>query len=390
MTKLPTLLLSLFASGLGAQTVPCVSVPGETFRPATGLLAKGLPADARLAGAGRTLGVLVPKLPDGHTLLLIRGERVVREYWLAAPKDRPFSRTPGFYLADNGNIVILRSREYFAVYVSSTLTAVVDGELAHSANVTGDRSGLVWGPSPSGQDPITTGFLMKKDLDLFKSDEWPALLVRSELDGSDQQVMLRLDKARLAKLGTFPPSFHELRPVLRPDGKMWLAGRFTDEIMLADSNGRILRSVTMPSALKRPEDDPEVRKKMDEEDQRETERMLAAKTGEATKRPPRETKAFSFNKSPLFRDAHSRGRDLVLTLATYEPPSGSIVVIRDGEDTIPCFQFPEKLRGKGDSAVLQSTVTEDAVWFREPFGFIAWDDLDALLEPKKEPEPAAR
>jgi len=151
-----------------------------------------------------------------------------------------------------------------------------------------------------------------------------------------------------------------------------------------------VRSFTLQSTLKRPEDDPEIRKQRDEEDRRETEKLLAQRNTDATRKPPKKVEVFSFNTSPLFERAYARGRDLVLTLATYEPPSGSIVVVRDGEEATPCFRFSEQLRGKGESRVLQSTVTDDAVWFREPFGFIPWESLDALLEPEKKPEAGER
>lgn len=373
-----------------AEPLPCVMAPGDLFQPGTEVLAKGLPEGARLAGAGRTLGILVPRLPEGHTVLLVRSGKVVRESWLKAPPNRPFTLVPRFLLADNGNVAVLAVRELFVVYVGSTQVALVEGELAHGANVTATRSELLWGPSPGGPHSITMALLMKQDLEGFKPDEWPPLLVRSDLDGSNPEVLLRLDQARLAASGWLPPMYSELTPVLRSDGKVWLAGPFSGEIAVATTSGRILHSVALPDSLTRPEDDPVIRKEMDEEDQRETERMRDSRLADATRKPPKESKVFSFNKSRLFSSAHARGRDLVLTLATHEPPRGSILVVRDGEEQVQCFQFPQRLRGMGNAARMQPIVTDDAIWFLDPFGFITWESLEALVSPERRPEEGVK
>ncbi|HPC84778.1 MAG TPA: hypothetical protein P5234_16100 [Thermoanaerobaculaceae bacterium] len=383
--------LCLCAVVLVAQERPCKLVPAEAFVQATDFLPKGLPEDARLAGAGRTLGILVPRLPDGHTLLLVRGEKVVRESWLSAPKDRRFARPPAFLLADNGNIAILRTSDSFVVYVGTTLTGVVQGELAHAASVTANRSELVWGPSPASGRAITASILMKEDLDRFKPQEWPALLVRSELDGSSPEVLIRLDKERLAASGAEMPMYHEVDPVFRADGKLWLAWPFIGKVALARANGETLRSLDLPGYLKRPEDDPETRKKMDEEMQQEAERDKAARQADATSKPPRIIKEYRGYRSRLVYGAFPRGRDLVLSLATADPPPPSILLIPDGADEPVCFQFPQHLRGKAGGAPIQLAVTDDAVWFREPFGFVAWESLDALIaDPAAEPEGGTR
>jgi len=252
--------------------------------------------------------------------------------------------------------------------------------------VTATRSELLWGPSPAGPDPITIELLTQADLGGLKTEQWPPLLVRSELDGSNTEVLLRLDQARLAALEPSLPMYHELIPALRSDGKVWLAGPFSGEITLAKPSGQILHSAQLPAALTRSEDVPEIRRRMDEEDAQEAEKMKASRLGDATRKPPSGFKTFSFNKSRLFATAHARGRDLVLTLSTHEPPRGSLLVVADGEEHLQCFKFPEHLRGKDDAAIVQPVVTDDAVWFADPFGYIPWERLGALLSPEEKPE----
>ncbi len=384
MKRVFALLLTCVPGFLVAEKLPCTPVPGNLFRPAAHLIPKGLPEEMRVAGAGRTLGVLVPQLPDGHKLLLFRGEKVISETWLAAPKDRPFPSPPMFYLAENGNVVILRSREFLAVYAGGTLTAVVTGENIRGADVTAARGLLFWSPYPTAEDDIR--FFKTKSHSLLKEEDWPPLLIRNELDGSEQEVLLRLDEERLRRADGVP-LYSALSCTARPDGKLWLVGKTTGDVMLVEDNGHIIRRFELSSALKRPEDDPDIRRQMEEEMRQENEKLLAERAQtDATKRPPKSVEVFSGNKSPLVSGVFARGRDLVLTLATLDPPSGSLLVVGDTDSSNTCFELPEQLRGEGDAAAIQIAVTSDAVWFRKPFGFIPWEDIEALLAVKKEPQ----
>jgi hypothetical protein len=381
MRGLCSLLLMVAASvAIGAEPLGCTSVPESLFQPFTRVFPKGLPEGARIAGAGRTLGVVVPQLPEGHKLYLFRRGEPAGEYWLSAPSSRPYPRPPAFFLADNGEVAILRAREFFAVYVQGKLTTVVDGDVAHAAAVTASRGYLLWAPSP--HVPSVARFV-KGDLSAVKNDEWPALLVRSEYDGVDQKVLLRLERQELEESDR-NPMYHELTPAVRSDGKLWLAGAFSGKLLLAEDNGHILRRWSLPDALKRAEDDPEVRRHQDEEMQRETEKWAAQQQVDATKKPG-QVEIYWSNKSRLFNNAVARGKDLVLALATVTPPRGSLLLLRNGDEQAPlCFQLPDLVKASSDTGAIQVAITDDAVWFRKPLGYIPWDGLEELLQPKED------
>ena len=47
------------------------------------------------------------------------------EYFLQNPEEKPFTKSAPFQLGDEGNVTILRTFGFFAVYGAGTLTAVV-------------------------------------------------------------------------------------------------------------------------------------------------------------------------------------------------------------------------------------------------------------------------
>ncbi len=381
MRSFAVLLLAALPAVAVAQAPPCTPVPIEFFSRPQNLFAKGLPAGTRLASDRKTLGLLVPRLPDGHELFLVRGEEIVSELWLPVPKQRSFLRAPMFYLSDDGDVAILRSADFAAVYAGGSLTAVIEDEHIRGANVAVAGGQLYWAPNPTAQEMATVFKQVRATKP--ESEDWPALLMRSELDGSDHEVLLRLEEQQLGD-GDRVALYHTLSPAARPDRKLWLVGNFSGEVMLTSGSGHVERRFQLPGALKRPEDEPEARAKADEELQRDARKDVERLHTDATKPPPKRVEIVTLNRSRLFHGIWARGRDLVVRLATSDPPEGSILVIDDAGESARCFTFPGMLRGN-DEAALQVAVTDDAIWFRKPFGFITWDSLDALSEPKRKP-----
>lgn len=361
------------------EPIPCITVTSELFQPYTGIFPKGLPEQSRLSGSRRTLGVLFPQGESGYTLRLIRAGELIGEYWLRAPTGRPFEYPPAFALAEDGDISILKVVDHFAVYARSALVGSFQGSHAHAPTVTASRGYLLWAPTPRPEN--VRRFLSGAVLQETKDFEWPPLLLRSEYDGQDEKVLLRLDRAEIEK-GDHIPMYHALVPVVRSDGKLWLVGPFSGKVMLAENNGSIKRSFVLSDLLKRPEDDPEIRKKRDEDMRLMVEKDEAESHTDATKPKPN-VEAFRGNKSRLFHYAFARGTDLVLNLATISPPSGSILLIPSGDEQHPvCLQFPS-LVGTGPETPLELAVTDNEVWFRKPFGYISWDAIDNLVAEEK-------
>lgn len=366
---------------IGAAT-ECIQVPGEMFQPVPDIFPDGPPTGARIAGAGRTLGVLFPELPRGHRLVLVQGGKQQSEVWLPAPKERPFPRQPDFHLGDEGNLVALRVVDFLAVYAGGSLTALVD--LGSGASVSlGDS--LYWTPAPrltavAGARPGEPGRL--------EEDELPALLMRSELDGAGAEVLLRVDPKRLAADDGGFPGYQALYVALRSDRRLWLAGRFSGEIMLAESDGTVRREFDLGLKLRRPEDDPEVRAEREQEINAQIE-AIRARGGDATRRTSGRSEVRVYSRSPVLARAFARGRDLVLVMATTDPPPGSVVVVSSATEEAHCFRLPEHLLAERHPA-LQLAVTDDALWFRDPPGFMLWQEIESLLLPDdNESKPSA-
>lgn len=375
-------IIVLACSSLAGEELRCVEVPQSLFHEVTSVFPDGLPEDARIAGAGRTLGVLVPSLPEGHHLYLLRGGRRHSKLWLPTPKERPFPSRPDFHLGDNGNLVGLRVREFFAVYAGATLTAVIDlgsgGSLA-----LGDR--LYWAPAPTSTLPLHGPDGDRTEL---AEDRLPPLLVQSELDGTRQRVLLRVDEKRLKEDDSGFPLYQTLYPALRSDRKLWLAGRFSGEIMVAESNGTIRQRFNLAEHLIRPEDDPESQSRHAEREEKIAAQIEAIRTrraSDATRRRSGEGETAVFARSPHFSRAFPRGRDLVLVMATANPPPGTIALVKSDLQNAYCFRLPDSL-GSDDHPALRFAVTEDALWLRQPFGYIQWFDIERLLDPEEDEE----
>ncbi len=385
--------LLVVAAAAGAGTLPCTAIPKEAFHPATELFPKGLADEAKLASTGRTLGVLLPELPEGFRLLLFRGQRRVGEYWLPNPKERPFAKVPRLILGDNGHLAVLKAGEFAAIYATGTLLATVDGEEVFGGSASVGRSYIFWAPiATPGQNLSFSRMRTFADLE---EKELPALLLRSEWDGSQMKAVLRLDATALEQQRTAGGRVDlvtpRLLPVARPDGLVWAVGLYRGEVRLLADDGT-LKGRWELAGLTGPMDDEEMRNKLAEIERVEGEKLaqkyLALYSHDATKRPSKGATYAARIYTPLVYAAFSRGKDLVLVLATLAPPPGSLLLLRDGDEVGTCFSLPEQYRPRwgeyGNLEGGQVVVTDDAIWLRQPFGHIPWETVDALRNDAEE------
>lgn len=359
----------------------CTEVPETLFRKDERIFPKGLPPGSRIAGNGRTLGILVPELPRWYQLTLVRKGRVINELRLRAPDMLPFggSGSPKLVLGDDGDVAALEGRDAFAVYADGTLTGVFSGENAQSAKLAFSRGLLYWCPLPRSaptkpRAPTTA---------LFEAGEEPPLWLRAELDGSREKVLLRLDTARLDEKDPNPAE-RTLAVAPRSDGRLWLVGLGSGEIMLTSKGDGIAERWTLPYLLKTPENDPQSVAKVETDARKELEEFVARHVSDATKRPPRSAEIVVHAAFRLFADVLARDRDLVLTTMTVEP-SNALLLIRNGERDAHCFTFPRAFRST--TGMLPVAVTDDELWFFQPFGSFAWTELEALLAEQEEKPP---
>jgi hypothetical protein len=379
-------------AAVAAADYPCAVVPAELLHPASHVFgADGAPDGIRISGAGTTLGVLIPQTSDRYRLALIRGGELVGEIDLPSP-EHGFPRTPWFTLGDDGDLALLSVRDLIAVYGGDELEAVVRPEQEVTGAVA-SRGELLWSALPD-EAAIVSRLVREGGSELIeryvKGEAWsevrqllrdaPApLLLRSDLDGSDQEVLLDFDGSEPCE-GCMAMS-HMLYPAVRSDGKIWAVGRFTGRVRLLSASGAVKSDFVLPEGLSLEADDQEI--------QQERQQELEANPppghedrGRNALKDPESDDSFSImvtGPGPRVRSVLARDRDLVVVPLATDPPPGSILVFEDGAEVPVCFQLPEALVGK--PLAHQYAATDDALWLRKPFGYVSWSDLQALLEP---------
>ncbi len=354
----------------GTDSLQCIDVPRDLFREERSVFSDGLPATARLSGAGRTLGLLTPDKADRFKLTLLRRGRASGEYFLRVPAGRAFPRLPTLALGDDGQLVALRDRQGFVVYAGATVVGFFDGDDVRAAKIAFRQGEVFWCPYPE-RKPDYWGKTLGV---LFDEGDEPPLWLRSDVDGSRRTVLLRVDPRQLSE--DFPdPGERALGIALRSDGKFWLAGVNSGEIMLATAGGRIIGRWYLPFTMKTQEDDEASMNELRARIEKQAAEEPAAE--DATVPPPDTSEIVVRGRMRLFMDVFARGRDLVLTTATMSPARALIVVRGESKEETNCFTFNSISVGGGDA--LDVAVTDDALWFREPFGSISWNDLEALV-----------
>jgi hypothetical protein len=213
----------------------------------------------------------------------------------------------------------------------------------------------------------------------------PPLWLRAELDGAGEEVLLRVDSKRVN--AESPILFDQaVGMARRSDGRFWLVGLCSGEIMLTSKTERVVRRWLLPYRLTTEEDDPDLASKLEKENREWMERSSPA-SGDATRKPAKSAKVLMTGRMRIFMDVFARDRDLVLTTATLDP-SNALLLINDADERACCLQFPPEFRG-GDG-FLNVASTRDELWFFAPFGYFLWEDLDRLVaaayERREEPE----
>lgn len=350
-----------------AKSPACVAVPRELLRRPPDVVTGTLAAGAKLAGSGKTLGILIPQ-PDGSfKLVLLQRQRVAAEYFLRLPGDeRP--RVSRFAVSADGSYAILFiPSDRFAVFAQGNYVATIPARNASAAVVRGE---LHFCPTPPGfesHDELRRALEKGKDL--------PPLWVRSEINGSREEVLLRVESRRLDPKY---PSGDEwaLKIAARADGKLWLVGPFSAEVLLATPGGRILRSEVIPFRFPTEAEDTQAVERQAQEllkDPSFSEKMPPP-FYDATKPKPRIQLLYR-GASRIFWDAWAKGNDLVLLTTAFTKPASAVLVYSGNDREIPCFTFGDVVKGEPKIAV-----TDEELWLAEPFGYFRWDELEELLE----------
>ncbi|MFN3414182.1 MAG: hypothetical protein ACK42L_09010, partial [Thermoanaerobaculum sp.] len=262
----------------------CVPVPRNLWRSGAEVIGEGFPAGGKLAGSGDTLGILEPHGEGSFRLRLWRRGRMVEERFLRVPEGG-FLTTPRLVLGERGDWAALVQVEGFAVYAGAQLVGVFRDEDTHAPSVAFLRGEVHWCPSPH---------MPKSDRREWKAHEMPPLWLKAEVDGGRREVLLRADPDRLDPAD---PQAQEwsLDIAVRRDGKLWLVGASSGEVLEASATGSILRRFVPYRFPPKAAQDPTYLEEAVQEAKKKAEELLGSVPAftDATKKPGVVTVRFS-------------------------------------------------------------------------------------------------
>ena len=360
------------------EPVRCLEGPPELFHPAPKELAELVPQKASVAGAGPYLGAVFkdPK-GEGYVFRLFRNEKLVQELFLHPHGFQVPERGLRLVLARDGEYLALVTPQAFAVFAGSTQVGLFQDSQVNAPEVAFAKGQVLWCRHPMGL-----------------RERWPkpgeepyAVCYRSELDGSSREPLFSLEDDVRSLAPNDNPADYYFSVSLRRDGKLWLVDNATGNIFLASSTGARLRKWTFPFALER---DLEAERELQEWFVGELSAKLGPRLHDATKPREKFEGKTTVNISVLSR-ASAAGNDLLLVTNTGWKPANAVFWVSSDLRQARCFAV-DKLAEKAPGAssfdkYIRLAFTDDALWLREPFGYILWQDLLALEEPGERDAP---
>ncbi len=360
----------------------CIPVPRHLLRSGVEFLGEKLPAHAKLAGAGDTLGVLYPLEAGRFRLRLFRRGRMVDERFLSVPNELTLT-TPRPVLGERGNLVALVQKEGFAVYVSASLVGVFQDHETHAPDVAFVRGEVHWCPSPLTMPQGKVGALQEEAM--------PALWVKAEVDGGGREVLLRVDPRRLDPQDPKPNEW-SLEVAPRRDKKLWLVGAMSAEVLEATATGAVVRRFQLPYRFPVPGDDPKQLESLREEAVKKAEEVMSQHPffTDATRRKAGSGRIRIYPwQRRIFARALAYEQDLLLLTYSDTKPANALLWFPYGqEEEARCFLLGELV----DKGLGLTTLVEDQLWFSDPFAFVLLEDLRQLWqaeEAKKNPSGSA-
>ncbi|MFN3414053.1 MAG: hypothetical protein ACK42L_08345 [Thermoanaerobaculum sp.] len=352
----------------------CVLLSEALFHRDTGFLDLNSKSEFRLAGDGDTLALLEQVSTDTYRLRLFRRGKQAQVFELRTSLPN-LSRV---FLADRGDYAVLAFRDAFAVFAGASLVGEFNDETTRSASVTVLGGDVFWCPRVFPFLPGSQRREPQKDI---------PLCYRQSLAGGRPEPFFLLDAKRLHSRWPLVSEWN-MRLVGRPDGKLWLLGTASTEVVLMSSGGRILRREWLPVSLydRSQDQNPEVKnqytKELEEDEKEAAARAeqqwgLLPPTTDATRPPRREVPVTVYRYEPLVSQANRRGRDMVLTAPLPEGKSG-VFLLTDGTHEVKCWVLPSDLPF-GEGASLFAS-TDHELWFPQPLGYFRWSEMEALWD----------
>jgi len=327
------------------------------------------------------LGLLEEASEGAYRLTLFRGEKQVQAFEIQTGG----KQAAGFSLAQQGELAVVRFwGDGFGVYAGGSPLQEFSGENARSASVVVSQEEVFWCPQVV---PRPSRELVRWD----KLTELP-LCFSAPLAGGQEQPFFALDVKRLHPRYPNPSEF-AMGLALRSDGKLWLVGLASGELLLASAGGRVLRRGWVPVGFysRRHDESPEAAAERQRDRQEMLEQIAAREQARerlqlsGPARPPAPEPVVVFETEYLLWDVGHRRRELVF-VGRVSREIGALFSVSDLDTPPRCWVLPFPLSYEGQRRLRS---TDGEVWLNEPLGYFLWQDLDELWEAGQRGQEAA-
>ncbi|MFN3412429.1 MAG: hypothetical protein ACK42L_00005 [Thermoanaerobaculum sp.] len=372
-------LLGLFwgCSLPGGAYAHCWDVPVALFHPAK------LPGQVQgknftFSGNGPILAFFLRE-KDGRTRMLRLKKERVEEFFLAPPAGQSF-RSPRWTLWDGGEVAVVDDERFFAVYLGASLAFYEEKR----------HRGELWPAFRNGEV-----FWSPHEFDLCRERKNDVVRGAYLSTGGEHEVW---SVGNVNWEAPLPEKIDRLaagRAFAVPSRKgVWLVEPFGGNVyFMRGGEARQVLSAkeqqwTKWSAGEAKED---IAKKVEEIKETKLAEAEAMLLGDATRRERKKMVPEVKLWEPYFRRGFARDDELFLQLDVAKPEKSLLWFPDTGTPVCLSFKlifeksatWQEDLQGWYDGV----TVTEEAVWFKKPFGFVLLDDLTQWLANQSQQAP---
>lgn len=348
----------------------CWIVPAELFHPAE------LPQRVHgkpfgFSGSGKTLAFFL-KENDGRTRMVRLQKNRIEELFLSPPAGKSFD-DPVWSLWEAGAAATVDNRKWFAVYLGTSLAFYEQKRYAKEVFPAFRDGEVLWSPHvfdlcrERKSDVIRGAFLsMSGEHEVWSVPDmnWDATLPEKTDKLHRQEGFAVPTKNRLWVVEVFSGNVYLFR-----------GGKWAHVFSAEDEKW------TKWSESQWKEEMAEELEKFKAAKIAEAEAMVL---GDATRRERKKLFVEVKQSEPYFRRGFARGDELLLQLDVAQPEK-ALLWFREGEEAV-CLSFKtildkaatwqEELERWSDAVA----VTDEAIWFKNPFGFVLLEELSLWLD----------
>lgn len=323
------------------------------------------------SGSGPVLGFFLQE-QDGRTRMLRAQKGKVDQLFLAPPAGQAF-RSPRWTLWDGGEVAVVDDERFFAVYVGAALAFYEEKRYRSEVHPAFRGGEVFWSPHT---------------FDLCKARKSDVVRGAYLSSGGEHEVWSVPDMNWDASLPEKTDKLDERRAFAIPSKNgVWVVEPIGGNVYyLRGGKPRRVYSAQSHKWTKWSEEGEakeEFAKKLQEVRETTVAEAETLLLQDATR--PQRKKLFADVKlrEPYFREGFARGDQLLLQLHVAKPEK-ALLWLGPGEEAV-CLSFamlferPANWKEDIQSWFGTVAVTDEAIWFKNPFGFVAFEELTRWL-----------